>query len=103
MANSSDAASEKNKEVDIYRDTPLRLLGYANEVGEAFRALVSVKWVMASYGLASAYVLADTADKAGKANKQMEGKEGAMAKVGIAAFDTLLWQALASVIIPGID
>ena len=27
-------------EVDIYRDTPVRLLGYANEVGEAFRALV---------------------------------------------------------------
>ena len=25
------------KEVDIYRDTPLRLMGYANEVGEAFR------------------------------------------------------------------
>ena len=29
-------------EVDIYRDTPLRYAGYANEVGEAFRALVSV-------------------------------------------------------------
>ena len=29
-------------EVDIYRDTPVRFLGYANEVGEAFRALVSV-------------------------------------------------------------
>ena len=33
------------KEVDIYRDTPLRLLGYANEVGEAFRALVHVRSV----------------------------------------------------------
>jgi hypothetical protein len=31
-------------EVDIYRDTPVRLLGYANEVGEAFRALVHVRW-----------------------------------------------------------
>ena len=30
-------------EVDIYRDTPVRLLGYANEVGEAFRALVHVR------------------------------------------------------------
>ena len=28
---------------DIYRDTPVRLLGYANEVGEAFRALVHVR------------------------------------------------------------
>ena len=34
----------EEKEVDIYRDTPVRLLGYANEVGEAFRALVHVRY-----------------------------------------------------------
>ena len=34
----------QDKEVDIYRDTPVRLLGYANEVGEAFRALVHVRY-----------------------------------------------------------
>ena len=45
------------QEVDIYRDTPVRLLGYANEVGEAFRALIHVNWVRASYGVASLYVL----------------------------------------------
>jgi len=39
-------------EVDIYRDTPLRYLGYANEVGEAFRALMHVRWVRAAYGVA---------------------------------------------------
>merc|ERR1712018_1024965 len=72
-------------EVDIYRDTPVRLLGYANEVGEAFRALVNVKFVYASYGVASAYVLADTYDKATKAKKQLGDKEGAMVKVGVAA------------------
>ncbi|XP_023348745.1 mitochondrial fission process protein 1 [Eurytemora carolleeae] len=83
--------------VDIYRDTPVRLLGYANEVGEAFRALVHVRWVKLSYVVASGYVLADTQDKAGKALK-----EGADAKnVGIAAMDTLVWQAFASVIVPG--
>ena len=31
-------------EVDLYRDTPVRFLGYANEVGEAFRALVHVRY-----------------------------------------------------------
>ena len=36
-----------------------------------------------------------------QAKKQLGDKEGAMSKVGIAAFDTLVWQALASVIIPG--
>ena len=35
----------EEKEVDIYRDTPVRLLGYANEVGEAFRALVHVRYL----------------------------------------------------------
>ena len=79
-----------------------RLLGYANEVGEAFRALVHVNWVRLSYGVASAYVLADTNDKAGKTAASLpENEEGRTTKIAAAAFDTLLWQALASVIIPG--
>merc|ERR1712080_201843 len=86
------------KEVDIYRDTPVRLLGYANEVGEAFRALVHVRWVRASYGVASTYVLADTYDKGTK----MSTVPGADTKeVAVGAVDTLLWQAFASVIVPG--
>ena len=66
MAEECPVLKDGKQEVDIYRDTPVRLLGYANEVGEAFRALVSVKFVYASYGVASAYVLADTYDKASK-------------------------------------
>ena len=62
----------ETKEIDIYRDTPVRLLGYANEVGEAFRALVSVKFVIGTYGVASAYVLADTYDKASKVSIRFE-------------------------------
>lgn len=89
-------------EVDIYRDTPLRLMGYANEVGEAFRALVHVNWVRLSYGVASAYVLADTNDKSRKAAASLpENEDGRTQKIATAAFDTLVWQALASVIIPG--
>ena len=77
-------------------------MGYANEVGEAFRALVHVNWVRLSYGVASAYVLADTNDKAGKTAKSLpETEEGRSSKIAAAAIDTLLWQALASVIIPG--
>jgi fission process protein 1 len=44
-------------------------LGYANEVGEAFRPSVHVNWVRLSYGIASAYVLADTLDKTLKMSK----------------------------------
>jgi len=97
-AEGAGAPAEGSGEVDIYRDTPVRLLGYANEVGEAFRALVSVQWVRASYGVASAYVLADTYDKADKMNK-VPGSQAS--EVAVAAVDTLLWQAFASVIVPG--
>jgi hypothetical protein len=38
-------------------------VGYANEVGEAFRALIHRNYVRLSYGIAFAYVLADTHDK----------------------------------------
>merc|ERR1712038_1666822 len=79
-------------EVDIYRDTPLRYLGYANEVGEAFGALMHVRWVRATY------VVADTYDKGVKQSKEPGADTS---KVAIAAMDTLLWQALASVIVPG--
>jgi len=89
--------SEEKKKVDIYRDTPVRFLGYANEVGEAFRALVHVRWVKLSYAVASLYVLADTQDKAGA--KLKGGAE--MSAVAVAAMDTLVWQAFASVIVPG--
>lgn len=45
------------------------ILGYANEVGEAFRSLTSVWFVRSTYGVASAYVVADTYDKSSKMNK----------------------------------
>lgn len=38
-------------------------LGYANEVGESFRAIIGRKWVNFSYGIATLYVIADTIDK----------------------------------------
>ena len=54
---------DDNKEVDIFRDTLLRYAGYANEVGEAFRALTPKVFVHGTYVVASAYVLADATDK----------------------------------------
>lgn len=43
------------------------VVGYANEVGESFRAIVPVSLVWASYGVATAYVTADAVDKGKKA------------------------------------
>lgn len=54
--------------IDIWRDTPVRLLGYANEVGESFRYIAP--WgVKPSYALAFTYVLCDCFDKGYKQYK----------------------------------
>ena len=52
----------EKQEVDLYRDTPVRYLGYANELGESFR-YVTPWLVKPSYAVAFAYVFADTYDK----------------------------------------
>ncbi|KAK3250780.1 hypothetical protein CYMTET_39856 [Cymbomonas tetramitiformis] len=56
-------------EVDLYRDTLLRYLGYSNECGEAFRPLVGNFWANMTYIIAVSYVLADAVDKGAKANR----------------------------------
>ncbi len=52
QANSSSPSPDG--EVDLYRDTPLRYMGYSNEVGEAFEAFLPSWGVAATYGVASA-------------------------------------------------
>ena len=95
--------NDKSSEVDIFRDTPVRFLGYANEVGEAFRSLVSKSIVHGSYVVAFGYVFMDVIDKARKTIKiETENKQTSpytkAAKVGA---DCLVWQTFASVLIPG--
>ncbi|XP_060926384.1 mitochondrial fission process protein 1 [Limanda limanda] len=97
-----DPAEEKtSKEVDIYRDTWVRFLGYANEVGEAFRALVPVSVVRGTYAVATVYVTADAVDKGKKAALAHGENPGKTTRIAAAVVDTFVWQALASVIIPG--
>ena len=49
QANSSPSP---DGEVDLWRDTPVRYMGYSNEVGEAFAAFLPGWGVPASYGVA---------------------------------------------------
>ncbi|CAL8087162.1 unnamed protein product [Orchesella dallaii] len=92
---STSGKSMKDEDVDIWRDTPVRFLGYSNEIGEAFRAQVPVSFVRLTYGMAFIYVLADTR------HKTLKVKSPDIKKKMIAATDTLTWQTLASVAIPG--
>ncbi|XP_039417258.1 LOW QUALITY PROTEIN: mitochondrial fission process protein 1 [Corvus cornix cornix] len=110
------------EEPDLYRDTWVRYLGYANEVGESFRPLVPVPVVWPATVLATAYVTADAIDKGRKAaavsatpphppshslltlpltpvSPQAHAQDPT--RVGVAVVDTFVWQSLASVAIPG--
>lgn len=107
--------AEEEEEFDPLRDGPLRYLGYANECGEAFAAWLPPFGVPLSYAIAVGYVFTDTGDKFFKAYKKADKELGSMAGLnstvdtgkltkllaGERAVDTVVWQLLASVIIPG--
>ena len=90
---------------DIWRDSALRYLGYANELGEAFKPLAPALY-RPSYALAAMYVLADTVDKGQRADARAQAKDWPPSRrhshIGEQAADTLLWQTAASVAIPGV-
>jgi fission process protein 1 len=99
QANSSSPSPDG--EVDLYRDTPLRYMGYSNEVGEAFEAFLPSWGVAATYGVATLYVLADTIDKGKKASDGEPDEDQKLKRGAIVSLDTFTWQMLASVFWPG--
>lgn len=84
------------KDVDLWRETNLRYMGYANEVGESV-GVVYPKYIFPSYVVAFGYVGGDTVDKAWKSYQSGDPGIEIVKKGG----DALVWQTLASVIIPG--
>lgn len=83
-------------EYDVFRDSPLRHCGYADEVGEAFRAVVPRSVVYAGYGVSLLYTLGDITDKALRCKHQQDSFEAVTEQI----IDTVLWQCTASFIIP---
>jgi fission process protein 1 len=88
------------KAVDPYRETSLRYMGYANELGEAFTTYLPEWGLPASYCVAASYVMFDTIDKGQKAYDAAEEEDKLMDTLRISA-ETLTWQMLASVFWPG--
>jgi fission process protein 1 len=88
------------KAVDPYRDTSLRYMGYANEVGEAFTAFIPEWGVPASYCVAASYVMFDTIDKGQKAYETADEETKIQDALKVSA-ETMTWQMLASVFWPG--
>ena len=92
-----------NEEYNVFRDSLLRYLGYANEVGESFRYQFP-RFVVPSYAVAFSYCLADAVTSGHKAyeSSTKAQKPTAMADSIVSTADTLLWQSLASVMLPGL-
>jgi len=89
-------------ETDIWRHSPLRFAGYANELGESFRPLVRPLWVYASYAVSIAYVLGDTWDKSAAAGRTATSRGvDPRPEVVATALDVVSWQMTASVLVPG--
>ena len=88
------------KNFDPYRDSSLRYMGYANEVGEALESFLPDWGLPASYTVAISYVLFDTLDKGEKAFAAAP-KEEKIKEATITSIDTFTWQLLASVFWPG--
>ena len=88
------------KNVDPYRETSLRYIGYANELGEAFTTYLPEWGLPASYCIAASYVMFDTIDKGEKAYQGAEEEDKIVDTLRIST-ETLTWQMLASVFWPG--
>jgi len=88
------AESAEPVNVNPFREIPVRYLGYANEVGESFR-FQAPKLVVPTYVVAFGYCFADAAYLANKEKVSTKDK-------AVAFGDTLVWQSLASVMIPGL-
>jgi|UniRef100_A0AC35GRB5 fission process protein 1 len=98
----SQLTQKELRDIDIYRQTPIRFLGYANEIGEAFRSVVHVSLVRLTYVISIGYVCADALDKSRKAYKlQYPSAKDRRQEVTTTAVDALVWQGFASVVIPG--
>lgn len=103
---------EKQQQYNIFRDSLLRYCGYANEIGESFRYQFP-RLVVPSYAVSFGYCLADAASSGYSAYQQQQSsshgnddddatkQQESVKRAAMGALDTLLWQSLASVMIPG--
>jgi len=84
----------------LFRQLPVRLLGYTNEVGEAFKPYIGMWIYLCTYAVTIAYVCSDTAYQTWLVNESLNDSKSQFI-VAKAAIDVFIWQMLASVIVSG--
>jgi len=92
-----------DEEYNVFRDSAVRYLGYANEVGESFRYQFP-RLVVPSYAISFGYCIADALTSGIKTYEFAKEDNIPTAAVDsvVSTVDTLIWQSLASVFIPGL-
>jgi fission process protein 1 len=115
MATTKEESPDKSEQSppshNIFRDSALRYAGYANEIGESFRYQIP-RLVVPTYVIAFTYVCADAVSTGHESwqNSNKQGTNDAKSNSSsstvwhdtlYATADTLLWQTLASVVVPG--
>jgi len=93
ISNENQHTRDKNK--DIYKNTPVRYLGFANEIGAAIAPLIGPAGEMITYLPAFGYIAMDVRDK----HKRGDGDDYENKSKKRAAKE-LVFQCLASVILP---
>eukprot|EP00039_Didymoeca_costata_P030090 m.27852 g.27852 ORF g.27852 m.27852 type:complete len:163 (-) comp7944_c0_seq2:1116-1604(-) len=87
---------------NILRETELRLLGYANELGEAFKHVIPRTGYFGSYAIACTYCAADAVNIGLATSEKYSNHDEHNERVRDDVIDTVLWQGFASVAIPGL-
>lgn len=107
VSDSETGTAQEETTYNVFRHSALRYLGYANEVGESFRYQYP-KLVGPSYILAFGYVFADAMNsgyvayqKDNRTTERMSPSASVPLTSIVSTVDTLIWQTLASVLIPG--
>jgi hypothetical protein len=99
VATTANAKSTEQKKAkkgkDIYIDTPVRLLGFTNEIGAAISPVIGPVGELISYAPALTYIFMDTRDKYKRGDDNSYEKPSA--KNGTKQF---VFQSFASVILP---
>lgn len=102
MGSEDEGAGKDKSDYNVFRDSALRYLGYANEVGESFRYQFP-GFVLPSYVIAFGYCFADATSSGHRTYNEalLKNSPTAVLDSAVSTFDSLIWQSLASVMIPG--
>lgn len=97
-----DKEDDSSKEYNVFRDSIVRYVGYANEVGESFRPLIPVTFVLSSYFISASYVFCDVANQGHNAylNRDVHDPNYGV-KIAKETAKSFIWQVLATELLPG--